>query len=220
MIKQLLPLLASCNLTITFSENEGTVTLIVAAKTKNKEATKFKPIVLSGTIEEVEEGWIEAITVPLEKVKGLQMDTAAFDKSVTSVIEEAKQDAQKKEKAAKKAEPKVAEKKPAELIKEYVSRGDKAFADKDYVLAEKCYEDALVHKPTDKVITKKLEDAKRWVKAKANLFEEPKESAADKVIVEESLKGDLHNENVPEEEHEGPGESEDNAKDEDFNLLD
>lgn len=227
MIKQLLPLLANCNLTITFSENEGTVTLIVAAKAKNKEATKFKPIVLSGTIEEVEEGWIEAIAVPLEKVKGLQIDTAAFDKSVTSVIEEAKADAEKKAKATKKAEPKSAEKKPAELIKDAVAKGDAAFAIKDYKLAEACYTEALTLKPSDKTITTKLQTAQRWVKSmtEAGMFEEPKESEItfDKegnniigdAIVENQLEKDLQT-YLNAEEH---GESEDNAKDDDFSLL-
>lgn len=230
MIQKLLPLLANCNLTITFSQNEEIVTLIVAPKGKNKEATKFKPIIISGTADEVEAGWIDAIAAPLEKLKGLQIEAVAFEKSVEKAIEEKQAEATKKEKAAKKAEPKSAEKKPAELVKDCVAKGDKAFADKDYRQAEALYTEALTLKPGDKNITAKLQTAQRWVKSlrDAGMFEEkptepevtPKESEITFDKEGNNVIADLHNENEPEEEHEGPGESEDNAKEEDFSLLD
>ena len=241
MIKQLLPLLENADLTVTFSMKQGTLTLIVVPKVKLSEkgdkATSFKPIIISGTPEEVEKGWIEALHAPMIKLNGLLIDSKAFeasvDKEATNKAETAKKEANKASGASGQAKAKVAEKKPAELIKEYVAKGDAAFADKNYLEAQKSYEDALVHKLADKTITAKLQNAQRWVKAQANL--EPATDIFKETPEVKAITDELHNEGPfpteevvepefslvgNEETHEGPQEGKEDNDPEDFNLED
>lgn len=223
-----------CDLNITISYKLDTMTVIVLPKT-SEEQFQLSPIVLSGTPEDFDKGFVSSLKALLEpmakKIDGLKIESKDFEESVEEI--------KKEEPKAKKAVKAVNKEEPKEpSFKDLMEQGDKAKAAKDYKTAVGLFYSATQTKPEDKKAKEKLEDARRWEKAQANIFDDvpdpikeiAKESPNVMIVTPSpdtrtpipdnmaSVIAEMHSE----EEFEGSGESEDNANfgddEDDFNL--
>lgn len=103
--QQLFEAIDGVTVTITAVRKNDKLTLSVLPGSNTKD---IAPAIITGTPEELEEGFFPAMRHPIDQVKGLQVQMDEFQKSANAV----KDQAEKKKTPEKKTEKK-AEKKPA-----------------------------------------------------------------------------------------------------------
>ena len=125
--RQLTKLNLTGDLQITFKQTgESNITLSILLNNEQcgDEARKtIPPLTLRGTAEELDNGFFENISVPLQTASGLMVDMESFMKQIEeakkkSAMEKEKSDKEKKEKGSKEKKYKDAFQKAEELEKE------------------------------------------------------------------------------------------------------
>ena len=125
--RQLAKLNLTGDLQITFrqtGESNITISILLNNEQCGDEARKtIPPLTLRGTTEELDNGFFENISVPLQTASGLMVDMESFMKQIEeakkkSAMEKEKSDKEKKEKGSKEKKYKDAFQKAEELEKE------------------------------------------------------------------------------------------------------
>lgn len=97
-----------CTATITIAQKDGIMTVGVLPGNnlvKDSAKNKIVPLNVSGTPEELDEGFIEAIAEPIRKTSGLLVDMAAYEKAAEEAKAKSKMEEEKKSaEAARKKE--------------------------------------------------------------------------------------------------------------------
>ena len=86
--QQLYDQIDGIDVTMTIKRKSGRLTISVLPKT----AGTISPAIITGTPEELEAGFFEAVSVPIETAKGLNVRLEQFNKSVETAEEKAKED--------------------------------------------------------------------------------------------------------------------------------
>lgn len=113
------------SLTIEIYKTAENMTVSVLPKdkgVKDDAISKIKPILLTGTAEELDEGFIQAVSSPLQKATGLLQNLREFEKGVDNAEQNSKAGKEKAEKINKliaAAEKLESEKKLPEAIAKY-----------------------------------------------------------------------------------------------------
>lgn len=149
-----------CDINITVRRNSDK---LVCSVSFNNNAVKdgakelIPPFVLSGTPQEMDEGFIDAVKEPMEKSKGLQSSMKDYEASLKTAMANSKQNthAKQKEADAKKKEE-DAQKKKSESFKKALEQANKLKAEKKWKEAIKAYQQALPY--ADEAGKKKVED--------------------------------------------------------------
>jgi PRTRC genetic system protein E len=108
--EQLAPYLDATNVTITVSKTNAdtlTVSVLPIAKIKDSAKDNIAPMIIRGTIDELEEGFFDAINEPLQDVTGIVVNITQFEKGKEELAEKnkaAKELKAKKEKLVKTIE--------------------------------------------------------------------------------------------------------------------
>lgn len=179
MFQNLEQFLDKSDLTMVISKNGDLISISVLPKLKSDkdEENLLRPITITGTAQQIDEGFIQALQQPMEKLNVLTVNAKVFEESVEEVVEEKEKAEKKKTEKSKtsktvdkKAEPKkqevkVKEKTATELSKEAVKEGDDAMAKKDYDKAVIAYARAVELMPDDKKVKDKYLAAERWKKS-------------------------------------------------------
>jgi PRTRC genetic system protein E len=113
--QQLFEQLDGIDLTLNVKRKNGKITLSVLPQT----AGTISPALITGTPDELDEGFFEAIKVPIQEAKGLNVDLANLETSIKTAKE--KKEADLKE-AVKKASEKPAEKSSAKKEKKAANK--------------------------------------------------------------------------------------------------
>lgn len=140
LFKQLEPLINEVmTVQMTLSKKEGilTVCVIPQGEVNDPAAKQIIPIVLSGTAEEMDNGFVDAITKPLMKTAGLISNVAQFEKDLEEAEAATKMAKAAEEKKKKEEETK---KKEAQLRKR---KFDKLFAKANALMELKDYRNAI-----------------------------------------------------------------------------
>lgn len=124
LFKQLEPLINEVmTVQITLSKKDGvmTVCVIPQGEVKDEAAKHIIPIVLSGTADEMDNGFIDAITKPLMKTAGLISNVAQFEKDLEEAeaatkMAKASEEKKKKEEETKKKESQLKKRKFEKLF--------------------------------------------------------------------------------------------------------
>ena len=101
------PFLGSMNLTFTVAKGNGDtviVSLLPQPRIKDNAKESVQPMVIRGTIEELDEEFFNAIEKPMTKVSGLVIEIDSFEKGAEKLAEENKQQATIKAQAKKNKE--------------------------------------------------------------------------------------------------------------------
>lgn len=125
----------SCTATITIAQKDGIMTVgVLPGNDLVKDAAKnsIVPLNISGTPEELDEGFVAAIAEPIKKTTGLLVDMAAYERAA----EEAKAKSKMEE------ERKAAEKTRKEQYNGYVALAETNLKEQKYRDALKCVESA------------------------------------------------------------------------------
>lgn len=134
-----------CTATISIAQKDGIMTVGVLPGNnlvKDSAKNKIVPLNVSGTPEELDEGFVEAIAEPVRKTAGLLVDMAAYEQAA----EEAKAKSKMEE------EKKVAEANRKKEYDGYLNLARTNLKEQKYRDALKCVESARkVALPTDKV---------------------------------------------------------------------
>lgn len=134
-----------CTATISIAQKDGIMTVGVLPGNnlvKDSAKNKIVPLNVSGTPEELDEGFVEAIAEPVRKTAGLLVDMAAYEQAT----EEAKAKSKMEE------EKKVAEANRKKEYDGYLNLARTNLKEQKYRDALKCVESARkVALPTDKV---------------------------------------------------------------------
>lgn len=134
-----------CTATISIAQKDGIMTVGVLPGNnlvKDSAKNKIVPLNVSGTPEELDEGFVDAIAEPIRKTAGLLVDMAAYEQAA----EEAKAKSKMEE------EKKVAEANRKKEYDGYLSLARTNLKEQKYRDALKCVESARkVALPTDKV---------------------------------------------------------------------
>jgi PRTRC genetic system protein E len=134
---------------VIFSGKKGIITMIISFKPKN-ENDHIPQIILRGTADELQEGFVDALKEPMIKAKGLVTNLEFFNTQAKRVESEKKAASTPKKKATPKktAEKKETVESAKEEPKEEVATGQTGiFDDKGTVVEEKPVD---VAKPTPK----------------------------------------------------------------------
>lgn len=124
-----------CTATITIAQKDGIMTVgVLPGNDLVKDAAKnsIVPLNISGTPEELDEGFVAAIAEPIKKTTGLLVDMAAYERAE----EEAKAKSKMEE------ERKAAEKTRKEQYNGYVALAEANLKEQKYRDALKCVESA------------------------------------------------------------------------------
>lgn len=100
------------NITISKKDEQMIVSVLPKLNPGQKTEKTLSPVVLRGTPDEIDAGFMEAMQKPFEAIKGLQIDMSAFVESVAAV----KPEKVKKEKPEKVKKPKVKEPSESEVM--------------------------------------------------------------------------------------------------------
>ena len=118
---QLAELIEGADLNINISKKEGIVMVSVLpkSKAKDKALNLIKPLIMSGTADELDKGFIEAITRPVTEAKGFMHNVSEFEKSIEEARKKSEIEKQKadKVKAEKASLAKAAEKEQSNIAK-------------------------------------------------------------------------------------------------------
>lgn len=96
---------SGCTATITIAHKDGIMTVgVLPGNNLVKDCAKNKivPLNLSGTPEELDEGFVAAIAEPIRKTAGLLVDMAAFEKASEEAKAQSKMEEEKKEAETKR----------------------------------------------------------------------------------------------------------------------
>lgn len=94
-----------CTATITIAQKDGVMTVGVLPGNnlvKDSAKNKIVPLNLTGTPEELDEGFVNAISEPIRKTSGLLVDMATFEKAAEEAKAQSKMEEEKKEAEAKR----------------------------------------------------------------------------------------------------------------------
>lgn len=133
-----------CTATITIAQKDGLMTVsVLPGNNLVKDAAKNKivPLNVSGTPDELDEGFVDAVSEPIRKTSGLLVDLAAYEKATEEAKAKSKMEEEKKAaEAARKKE-----------YDGYVALARTNLKDQKYRDALKCVESARkVSLPGDK----------------------------------------------------------------------
>ena len=119
------PFLGSMNLTLTVAKGSGDtviVSLLPQPRIKDNAKESVQPMVIRGTIEELDEEFFNAIKEPMTKVTGIVIEIDNFEKGAEKLAED------NKAKDAIKAEAKKNKDKADKIVK----KAEELFEAKDY----------------------------------------------------------------------------------------
>ena len=156
------PFLGSMNLTLTVAKGSGDtviVSLLPQPRIKDNAKESVQPMVIRGTIEELDEEFFNAIKEPMTKVTGIVIEIDNFEKGAEKLAED------NKAKDAIKAEAKKNKDKADKIVK----KAEELFEAKDYDKAEKELAKAIALTPGTPAINKRsnsINDAKEALKPK------------------------------------------------------
>jgi PRTRC genetic system protein E len=156
------PFLGSMNLTLTVAKGSGDtviVSLLPQPRIKDNAKESVQPMVIRGTIEELDEEFFNAIKEPMTKVTGIVIEIDNFEKGAEKLAED------NKAKDAIKAEAKKNKDKADKIVK----KAEELFEAKDYDKAEKELAKAIALTPGTPAINKlsnSINDAKEALKPK------------------------------------------------------
>lgn len=156
------PFLGSMNLTLTVAKGSGdtvVVSLLPQPRIKDNAKDSVQPMVIRGTIEELDEEFFNAIKEPMTKVTGIVIEIDNFEKGAEKLAED------NKAKDAIKAEAKKNKDKADKIVK----KAQELFDAEDYDKAEKELAKAIALTPGTPAINKlsnSINDAKEALKPK------------------------------------------------------
>lgn len=156
------PFLGSMNLTLTVAKGSGdtvVVSLLPQPRIKDNAKDSMQPMVIRGTIQELDEEFFNAIKEPMTKVTGIVIEIDNFEKGAEKLAED------NKAKDAIKAEAKKNKDKADKIVK----KAQELFDTKDYDKAEKELAKAIALTPGTPAINKlsnSINDAKEALKPK------------------------------------------------------
>lgn len=156
------PFLGSMNLTLTVAKSSGdtvVVSLLPQPRIKDNAKDSIQPMVIRGTIEELDEEFFNAIKEPMTKVTGIVIEIDNFEKGAEKLAED------NKAKEAIKAEAKKNKDKADKIVK----KAQELFDAEDYDKAEKELAKAIALTPGTPAINKlsnSINDAKEALKPK------------------------------------------------------
>ncbi|MBL7942468.1 MAG: PRTRC system protein E [Flavobacteriales bacterium] len=162
--KQIEALATGQDLIIAISKKGETMTVSVCPKAdpatvkKDDTVESFTPLVISGTADELNEGFFEAVKEPLEKSAGLITSVAEFEEEVVKKTESSKP-AKAKKKAAAPAKPADTDAKKKEEEKK--AEAAKKLREKEEAAKAKAITGAM--EAIEKA--KKANDIRQWLKA-------------------------------------------------------
>ncbi len=179
------PFLGSMNLTLTVAKGSGdtvVVSLLPQPRIKDNAKDNVQPMVIRGTIEELDEEFFNAIKEPMTKVTGIVIEIDNFEKGAEKLAEENKH----------KAELKAQAKKNKEKVAKIIIKANEFITAKDFKNAEKELDKAIKLTPgaaNVNKLSKDLEDAKP-IENQVDLFVEAQKADAvtAPVIADESGK--------------------------------
>lgn len=232
MFVELSKLMDNCDFNISITKNKEQLTAIVIPKLKGESANlELKPMSMCGTPEQFDASFLNALSSAAEKVSVFVADLSAIDAS----IEKNKADKTEKATKATKVATKTTEAKAPVVEKPVVVKVDaKAEYEKGVALYNNAeYAKALPHlklatetKPDNKTYKDKYDICQKWVDRlkESGLFKEEEVAECPSPVTDNKPSEQIFNvvsneedavEVEEEEQFEGPGESEDNAEDED-----
>jgi PRTRC genetic system protein E len=179
------PFLGSMNLTLTVAKGSGdtvVVSLLPQPRIKDNAKDSVQPMVIRGTIEELDEEFFNAIKEPMTKVTGIVIEIDNFEKGAERLAEENKHQAELKTQA----------KKNKEKVANMIIKANEFITAKDFKNAEKELDKAIKLTPGTHAVNqlaKNIEDAKP-AKNQVDLFVEAEKADAvtAPVIADESGK--------------------------------
>ena len=167
------PFLGSMNLTLTVAKGSGdtvVVSLLPQPRIKDNAKDSVQPMVIRGTIEELDNEFFNAIKEPMTKVTGIVIEIDNFEKGAEKLAEENKHQAELKAQA----------KKNKEKVAKIIIKANEFITDKDFNNAEKELDKAIKLTPgaaNVNKLSKDLEDAKP-IKNQVDLFVEAQKADA------------------------------------------
>lgn len=170
--KSISEVIGSVDLQLNIKKKGDVISVMVTPRgnIKDKAAENIAPLVLSGTPEELDEGFANAVKAPIQKVSGIISNIETFEKGAEHLANE---NAAAKAQAEKEREEKELRKKRYAAA---MRKAEEAERDEEWQKAIKAYSEAL------EVADNKDEVNKRLVKAKAKesqgslfSFDEPEE---------------------------------------------
>jgi PRTRC genetic system protein E len=179
------PFLGSMNLTLTVAKGSGdtvVVSLLPQPRIKDNAKDNVQPMVIRGTIEELDQEFFNAIKEPMTKVTGIVIEIDNFEKGAEKLAEENKHQAELKAQA----------KKNKEKVDKIIIKANEFITAKDFKNAEKELDKAIKLTPgaaNVNKLAKDLEDAKP-IENQVDLFVEAQKTDAvtAPVIADESGK--------------------------------
>lgn len=143
------------NITVRKTGDELTVSLLPKAqKLEDKAQNKIRPLVLSGTPEELDNGFVAAITDSVSKSVGLLSNMADYEASVKQAEKESKMKKEKEDREKKEAE---ANKKKFDKLME---KAESQIEAEDWTNAMKSLESAKELDIDNKKVESKIADVK------------------------------------------------------------
>jgi len=130
------PFLGSMNLTLTVAKGSGdtvVVSLLPQPRIKDNAKDSVQPMVIRGTIEELDEEFFNAIKEPMTKVTGIVIEIDNFEKGAERLAEENKHQAELKTQA----------KKNKEKVANMIIKANEFITAKDFKNAEKELDKAI-----------------------------------------------------------------------------
>jgi len=184
------PFLGSMNLTLTVAKGSGdtvVVSLLPQPRIKDNAKDSVQPMVIRGTIEELDEEFFNAIKEPMTKVTGIVIEIDNFEKGAEKLAEENKHQAELKAQA----------KKNKEKVAKIIIKANEFITAKDFKNAEKELDKAIKLTPgaaNVNKLSKDLEDAKP-IKNQVDLFvEAQKADAVTAPVIANELGKEIKNE--------------------------
>jgi len=177
------PFLGSMNLTFTVAKGNGDtviVSLLPQPRIKDNAKENVQPMVIRGTIEELDNEFFKAIQEPMTKVTGIVIEIDSFEKGAEKLAEENKA----------QAEIKAKKKKDKEKADKHVKKGNELMKADDLKGAQKELDKAIALTPGTPAVNKLANDLKALEPAnnQVDLFEEAQKADAQNspVIADES----------------------------------
>lgn len=173
MFKQLEQFLDNSDLNIMISKKDNTITVSVLPKLKTDKEQALSPLLLRGTADDLDAGFINALSTKLPVANGLIVEAKQFEASVEAEGEKAEKAATKaksKTVTSAPAAPKVKEKTDSEKAKDAIKAGDDAMTAKNYPLAVEQYQIASDILKTNKGVNDKLLASQRWLKSVTEMY--------------------------------------------------
>jgi PRTRC genetic system protein E len=193
-------LLEGFDLTLTLAKKGELLSLSVlpVAKCKDDAKSNIRPLLLTGTAQELDEGFIDAITAPLKRVSGIILDIQSFEEGLQKLEEESSA----KDAAAKLREKEEEEKKKAEIRKnkKYVAlikKAEELVEKNELKQAIGAYKEAKELSSTPQVIEKKIESLVIKISSAGSLFDSIEEAKTISTNFGSAIDIELDNETEP-----------------------